>query len=210
MTLGEIKLGKKEEQREARKIQILKIALDQFILKGFYGTSTRKIGEIAGVSSGLMFHYFSSKEALYESLIELGCSKMNFDFPEGGSPIETFAQKVKETLDMMRMNPLSAKMFVFMGYAVYNAGDISSRAGEMLAKHDITKLSVPIIKRGQRLGEIRQGDPLALAIAFWCSIQGIAEAIALDQESPVPEPEWIVDILREKKGDSCHEKKQET
>ena len=63
-------MTKKEEQYEMRKWQILSIALNHFIQYGFHGTSTRKIAEEAGISSGLMFHYFSNKLALYEALTD--------------------------------------------------------------------------------------------------------------------------------------------
>ncbi len=195
-------MNKRDEQKEYRKQQILQIALEQFISKGFYGASTREISKIAGVSSGLLFHYFDSKESLYETLIEIGCSKMVLTPRQDISPIKVFEQQAQDLLQLITSNPFAAKMFVFMGYAVYNAAQISQKAGDLLARHDITSQSVPLIQKGQELGEIRSGNPLALSIAFWCSIQGIAEAIALNQNSPIPEAEWILDILKKKRTGS--------
>jgi hypothetical protein len=37
---------------------------------------------------------------------------------------------------------------------------------------------------------------MALAIAFWSAIQGVANALALNANAPCPQSEWIVDILR--------------
>lgn len=199
---GRIFLNRRDEQREYRRWQILQVALDQFIQKGFHGTSTREIARIAGISSGLMFHYFESKKHLYESLVELGCSKMVLASPQDAGPIEIFEQQARDILQLMTSSRFAARMFVFMGYAVYNATEISREAGELLARHDITSESVPLIERGQELGEIRPGNPLALSIAFWCSLQGIAEAVALDEDSPVPEAEWILDILKEESSDT--------
>ena len=34
------------------------------------------------------------------------------------------------------------------------------------------------------------------SIAFWYAIQGIAEEIAINPDSPIPEADWIMDILR--------------
>ena len=56
--------------------------------------------------------------------------------------------------------------------------------------------SVPIIECGQREGSIREGNPLVLSNAFWCCIQGIAERYATNQDIELPEPDWIVDIIR--------------
>ena len=60
------------------------------------------------------------------------------------------------------------------------------------------EFSVNLILQGQREGAIRAGNPVALATAFFMSVQGIAENIARNPEMPVPNPEWIVDILRSK------------
>jgi AcrR family transcriptional regulator len=195
---GEIIMRKREEQAEWRKTQILNIALDEFINKGYYGTSTRGISKIAGISSGLMFNYFNSKKTLYETLIEKGLDEMEFDYNENKSPVAFFNEKLNIAIQMIISNPSAAKMFVLMGNAVYNAVHISQKADEMIKQSNVIKKSIPLIKEGQRIGEIRKGDPHALSIAFWCSIQGIAEEIALNPNSPVPETDWIMDIIRNK------------
>lgn len=199
-------MGNRDREREKRQGQILQIALDQFIAKGYYGTSTREICKIAKVSSGLMFHYFASKKALYEALIEIGCSRMVLTPQQNISPLKIFEGHLQDLLQLITNNPFAAKMFVFMGYAVYNTAQISQKAGELLAQHDIINQSVPLIEKGQELGEIRSGNPLALSISFWCSIQGIAEAIALKPNNPTPDAEWILDILKkERTGDFCEQ-----
>lgn len=197
-------MGNRDKEREERQQQILQIALDQFITKGYYGTSTREICKIANISSGLLFHYFKSKQALYEALIEIGCEKLVLIPQHSTSPLKVFEQQVQDAFHMIADNPFSAKMFVFMGYAVYNAAQISKKAGDLLAQHDIINQSVPLIEKGQESGEIRLGNPLALSISFWCAIQGIAEAIALHPDNPIPDTEWILGILKkERTGTFC-------
>lgn len=190
----------REQHNEWRRKQILQIALDEFIAKGYHGASTREICKKADVSSGLMFHYFDSKQTLYEALIEIGCEGMTLECEHEDSPIQSLGRMLSETLLMITTQPFAARMFVFMGSATYNAAQISPRAGEMLALHDITRQSIPLIEKGQSLGEIRRGDAHALSVAFWCSIQGIAEAIALAPETPCPDAEWVLDILRNREG----------
>ncbi|MFR8010088.1 MAG: helix-turn-helix domain-containing protein, partial [Gordonibacter urolithinfaciens] len=62
----------RQEQRERRREEILRAALRLFVRKGYAGTKVGDIAEAVGMSTGLMFHYFESKEALYEELIGLG------------------------------------------------------------------------------------------------------------------------------------------
>ena len=53
-----------------KKDRILNSAFLEFGRSGFEKASTNTIVENAGISKGLLFHYFGSKQALYESLKE--------------------------------------------------------------------------------------------------------------------------------------------
>lgn len=195
----EVRMTKKEKQYEMRKWQILDIALSHFIRYGFYGTSTRKIAEEAGISSGLMFHYFPSKLALYESLVEIGCEKLTIDSGEGESPMMFFEKQVEWFLSVATQNSFASKMFVFMGLVVINAKDVSERAAQMVKEHDVEAMSVPYIEKGQKLGVIRPGDPLTLSVLFYSSIQGFAETLVVKDNLQLPEKEWFLAILRNDK-----------
>lgn len=189
-------MTKKEEQYEMRKWQILDIALNHFIRYGFYGTSTRKIAEQAGISSGLMFHYFPNKLALYEALVEIGCEKLTIDRGADESPMMFFEKQVDWFLSVATQNNFASKMFVFMGLAGINAKDISARAAQMIKEHDIETLSVPYIEKGQELGVIRPGDPLTLSVLFYSSIQGFAETLVVRDSLKLPEKDWFLAILK--------------
>lgn len=192
-------MTKKEEQFEMRKWQILDIALSHFIRYGFYGTSTRKIAEEAGISSGLMFHYFPNKLALYEKLVEIGCEKLTIVGEKDESPLMFFERQVEWFLSVATQNTFSARMFVFMGLAAINAKDVSGRAVQMMKEHDVEAMSVPYIEKGQESGVIRQGDPLTLSVLFYSSIQGFAETLAAREDLKLPEKEWFLAILRNDK-----------
>lgn len=189
-------MTKKEEQHEMRKRQILDIALNHFIRYGFYGTSTRKIAEEAGISSGLMFHYFPNKLALYEALVEIGCEKLTIDNSEGESPIMFFEKQVEWFLSVAAQNNFVAKMFVFMGLVAINAKDVSAYATQLIKEHDVEAMSVPYIEKGQESGEIRPGDPMTLSALFYGSIQGFAETLVFRDGLKLPDKEWFLAILR--------------
>lgn len=50
--------------------KIQQAALDEFSEKGFLGASLRQIVKHAGVTTGAFYGYFSSKEALFASIVE--------------------------------------------------------------------------------------------------------------------------------------------
>lgn len=186
----------REEQYLQRKEQILQIALESFIKKGYFGTSTRDIAKQADISSGLMFHYFASKQELYEFLIGVGCDELELKYNEQDRPLEVFKNELEHTIQFVTANPYAAKMFVFMGGAGYNIDLISTKAAEMLRQHDIVEQSIPLIEKGQKLGEIKEGDPRTLSITFWSALQGVAEAIAFSPVPLLPKADWILDVLR--------------
>lgn len=58
-----------EEIREGRKALIMDVALVQFAEAGFHNTTITRIAKSAGISKGLLYNYFVSKEALLEEII---------------------------------------------------------------------------------------------------------------------------------------------
>ncbi len=61
-----------KEIREEKKLLIINTALELFASKGFHGASISMIAEAAGISKGLIYNYFSSKEALVIELMKSG------------------------------------------------------------------------------------------------------------------------------------------
>ena len=55
-----------DEKRE----RIINAAIKEFALKGYQNASTNEIVKEAGISKGLLFHYFSNKKTLYLFLYE--------------------------------------------------------------------------------------------------------------------------------------------
>ncbi len=65
------KAGERKERLsgEERRTQILDVALRLFADKGFSGTRTREIAELAGISETLIFQHFKTKEDLYRAAL---------------------------------------------------------------------------------------------------------------------------------------------
>lgn len=57
--------------REKTKARILSTALELFAHKGFKGTTISDIAKAAGISKGLAYNYFSSKQDLMKSVLNL-------------------------------------------------------------------------------------------------------------------------------------------
>ena len=59
-----------EERSTATLEKIQQAALAEFLDKGFLGASLRQIVKNAGVTTGAFYGYFSSKEALFNAIVE--------------------------------------------------------------------------------------------------------------------------------------------
>ncbi len=191
-------MGIRDEQRERRRQEILAAALDLFIRKGYSATKISDIAQSVGMSVGLLFHYFASKEKLYEELIRYGVSvPMNAVAPTDKEPLQFFKDIAKQIFQYIHAQPFTAKMFVLMSQAYFNEA-APQGVKDLLQGLDIYTPTSLLIKKGQANGTIREGDPYALGIAYWSAIQGIAEQMAMNPDLPCPESEWIVDMIRRK------------
>ncbi len=191
----------RKEQKEVRKSQIIQAALGLFLEHGYYGTKTSQISRRAGISEGLLFHYFPTKEILLEELINIGLEGMRMPVQiHAESGLDFFYQFTAMLFLQAEKNPLIAKMFVFMGHVV-RAEDIPERLRKLAASVDTVAYSRSRVEAGQQDGSIRKGDVMSLSNMYWCSIHGIMEQYALRPEIPLPEASWVVGMLRNDRTD---------
>jgi AcrR family transcriptional regulator len=93
-----------EEIRVNKRKLILDTALEQFAREGYYPTSISKIAKAAGISKGLIYNYFESKEAIIRTIILQGIKDLAdlFDPNKDGvltkEEIRYFIDEVFETV----------------------------------------------------------------------------------------------------------------
>lgn len=189
-------MNKREEQKEKRRQEILFHSLTLFVEKGYEGTKISDITAAVEMSSGLFFHYFSSKEEVFLELVKAGLQgtqmAMQHTFENA---IDFFEATAKFIFAMLKENPFTAKIFVLMADVLRNPS-VPQEAKELANQVNNIDASVGLIQQGQADGTIKEGDPLALSVAFWSAVQGISEEIALNPQYPCPDSQWVVDIVR--------------
>lgn len=72
-----------EEQKEARRRQILLAAKAVFADQGFAGTTMADVARSAGLSYGAVYWYFASKDELFHALMELEADALHRRILEG-------------------------------------------------------------------------------------------------------------------------------
>lgn len=192
-------MNKRQQQRNDRRQQILECALDMIIMRGYAATTIRDIAKKLNISTGLFFNYFESKEQIYVELVKIGMDGPKCVLEQlsdtAHSPIGTFEKIVEDIFNALREDSFTAKMFFLMPQTMNSEG-IPDSVKEIVSKFDAMTPIVPVIVKGQQLGQIKPGDPVALGVAFWSAIQGVAQNICQRSDLPMPESSWIVDILR--------------
>ncbi|MDZ7717459.1 MAG: TetR/AcrR family transcriptional regulator [Balneolaceae bacterium] len=92
-----------EEIRQQTQKQIIDSAFELFANEGYSKTSIAAVAKKAGISKGLIYHYFDSKEAILEAifdqLVSMGDQMM--DFPEESGPVEKIKQTLEQTFDFI-------------------------------------------------------------------------------------------------------------
>ncbi|XEC93304.1 TetR/AcrR family transcriptional regulator [Paenibacillus tarimensis] len=167
----------KEEQtqhiREARKDQILNASLKVFAQYGVEGTKMSMIAKAAGLSHGLMYHYFESKEEVLTSSLLWAMDGAEHLIEEvrasSGTPLEKIAHFTRSALaagshDVFRMIQSCMKH-----------PDLDEKT-KILIKETSEKyvlLLVPILVEGQRRGEIVEEEPDKLANLYLTILSGL-------------------------------------
>lgn len=188
----------RKEKKERRRQEILYAALELFVTKGYAATKITDIAKSANMSRGLMFHYFESKEKLYEELIRMGLEGTAYPGEQKCEhAIDFFMNFTEGLFAYMKEQPVVAKFFVLMAEAQRSEAT-PEHIREIAMRVNVIEQFVPIVEWGQKEGIIKEGSPLVLSNAFWCSVQGIAERFATNQDIELPNSDWIVDIIRRK------------
>ena len=190
-------MGKRAEQKEKQRQKLLDVSLNLFVHRGYHGTTVRDITEKANTSVGLLFHYFPTKQAILEELAtfaHVGTSSAMNLLAAPLPPIKIFEQAVEMSFHYLE-EPAASSLFLLVNQ-INTVESIPEHIKQIVGSSEVVRASIPIIIKGQQMGEIKKGDPLSLSLAFWGAIQGIAEVRLWFPDAPVPDYRCIVDILK--------------
>lgn len=203
-------MPKTEEQNQKildkRKEEILEAALEEFSQKGYSGTKISDIIKRAGISQGLLYHYYKSKDELYLAVIEKSIELSLTLFKEviqynlkGWDAVATMTDWIFQWLKSGGEGKLR---FFFMQQAAMLKPIPEEIKKALIKSNKMNEYMVKLIKEGQEEGKIVEGDPLKLATMYWVLVQGIImnyvviENIGLENENSLPEAFMILRIIK--------------
>ncbi|GGL59972.1 TetR/AcrR family transcriptional regulator [Sporolactobacillus putidus] len=102
---------------ESKEDAILAAAIHEFAEKGFEQASTNQIAKSAGVSKGLVFHYYGSKEKLFEESViyAINFSMKELDYNKWdltGNVIDKFKKYCEQEIQFCKNYPDIYKLVV--------------------------------------------------------------------------------------------------
>jgi AcrR family transcriptional regulator len=127
-----------EEQYEEIRIEkrelILQTALEMFALKGFENTSISMIAKKAGISKGLLYNYFESKEDLLSNIMNRGIDEVIavFDLNNDGL-LEPGEMKffIHEMFQLLREKRIFWRLYYQISFQESAFAMISSKIDEL-------------------------------------------------------------------------------
>jgi TetR/AcrR family acrAB operon transcriptional repressor len=177
-------MSKQQERFEAMRSEttdkILFSATKLFAKKTFFKTTMQDIADDAGVSKGLAYRYFSSKEEIMNKLIELsvpGLNGISDLFLQRGNEKEILITITEGLLEHLIADPSTTEGFLLLSqiesFSKNELNPALKSQYEATLKKLIDSLS-SFIASGQKNGYFSEGDPRDLAFFYYSVYQGIA------------------------------------
>ncbi len=173
-----------EEIRQKSKAKIMETALELFAKNGFHNTSISKIAKAAGVSKGLMYNYYESKEALLDVILfgvadEKKAAAQSISMNEI-PPKKRLEMMIEGTFGMIQSNVNHWKLMMSLSLQ----DEISERIDEKFAVQRNEGMTQFI----QLFEEMEVEEPLLEAYFFGSAITGcLMQYVNLKENYPLEE-----------------------
>ncbi|WP_159881934.1 TetR/AcrR family transcriptional regulator [Paenibacillus puerhi] len=181
-------------------MQIILHAIKVFSKKGFVGTKIKDIATSAGFSQGYVYTYFKSKEEIFTKIVELASDgsgqaiRIASEMP--GTPLEKLTWLTEAFLSSDSIAMQHWRLILLQTSTSEAIPEEAKRISKEKAGKPFEHL-IPIIIQGQQSGEIRDEDPMLLALTYFSFIQGLGIArLQTSHELPFPSAEVVLRFMR--------------
>ncbi len=169
-----------EEIREKSKEKIIHAAFELFSTTGYWRSSISKIAKQAGISKGLMYNYFSSKEELLQAVVGKIVDVLQdfFNVDEKADPEEKMRQFFQKLFSYIENNSALMRMMIKIGLQVGHF--------EFVNKTSAIQYNLMIQKLESNLADLGFDDPKSEALLLGATIDGIVLQTLLLKEKDYP------------------------
>jgi len=159
--------------RMKRKLQIMNAALKVFADNGIRLTKISMITEEAGISHGLLYHYFSSKEEVLHESLKWAVSEVEEDMQEILNYYERPLDRIRAFTKFAFIEG-NSNIFRIIQH-IYRADVMPEETIELIESHGniYEQFLLPLFEEGQEKGEIIKGDVTELLEIYLTALSGI-------------------------------------
>ncbi len=188
---------------DARREDILEAARMLFLNRGFAGVTMQEIASEAGISTGAIYRYYSSKDELAQAFFEQcagdGPASMIRQVAPEAPPVERLHKILAAVQHMWSENQgehIIGEIQTSLA-AIRQPEDVGSFVHN--AREQLYEALIEIIEEGQQVGEIDSAfDPRALAMTLNAFVVGIGViAMEAGEEQFEEQADLMVGILNE-------------
>lgn len=188
-----------EAIRAATREKLQAAAITLFTRKGFAATSVGDIAAAAGVSVGLLYRHYRTKEDLFGDLVEqaaTGLDRVAAMFRTEEPATELILAFAAEFLGDLATGGSTLEFYLLLQQAVLRGPD-DPRIAALVDRHEALRgETVRLIERGQRDGTFRAGPADTLADLFYAALGGLAQLnLIRGDRFTVPAPELLTAFL---------------
>ena len=186
------------EMRQASQRKIRTAAIRLFAQKGFAATSIDDIVEAAGLSKGMFYRHYETKEALFSSLLEAaaaGTLELIGDMKSDNDPREIVESITADIYEHMTDDSEFADLMMVMTQRLMSK-DIPGNDELIGIDVQAVAAGIGLIRRGQEMGVFGVGDPQEMAVYFFSAIQGVVMMkFAVGEHFQMPNPSLMTAFL---------------
>ena len=194
--------GKKlnEEMRAEAIAKITRAALVTFAEYGYHGASMEQIMQASGLSKGLVYHYFPSKEELFLHLVDSAFEISRNIWKEALEAPGTAWEKIERLTDSLVKTTFTEESSLYFLIMVQATTQGRSIPGLMdyIIQRSVHFAELPrLILEAQKSGEAAPGDPNLLATTYIALFQGFTLILSGDEAMKKKiTPEIFTKLLR--------------
>ena len=158
--------ARRQQASIRKRLAVLQAAGSCFTRQGYKRTTVAQIAAEAGVSKGLVFHFFGNKEALFSALVEDCLNQWSTlsEYRAAGAEenaIEELRRLFLASFEFVERNP------VMLLFSVSDGSLLDSYRDEFARRNQRWRARVGrTLKRGMSTGEIRKLDPQQVSVIF--------------------------------------------
>ena len=189
-----------EQMRAEAMARITGAALQVFAGYGYHGATMEQIMQISGLSKGLVYHYFPSKESIFfhlvDSALEISRNIWQDAFDSPGTAWEKI-EKLSDNILKTAFTEESSRYSLIMIQAMTQGMGIPGLIEHIYQHLTFYNELLPLIVEAQRSGEAAQGDPEVLMISYVAQVQGLTLFLSNDDNLRKKiTPEILTHVLR--------------